>query len=231
LLLVFPFPSVAALPWMVTSSLCSFLALLALLRGYAAGGGFGLVYPLSRAMSPALVLGFSTFLRGETVSVSGGLGVGLVSGGIALFAAGEGRGNLRAVGYAGAAGVLSAVYVMCDSAGARLSPSVLGYGLAVSLMNAFLFGTFHWLHAGVSIPRAMRVNWRMAVFGSSAAMASYVLILYVWSQAPVALGAALRDTSLVFAALIATRMGERLSRMRLAAIVCVAAGAVAIRFA
>jgi drug/metabolite transporter (DMT)-like permease len=231
LLTVVPFPSLAALPWLLASATFSFLALLALLRGYAAGGGFGLVYPLSRAISPVLVLLLSGLLRGETTSALGMAGVSLVSGGIVLFALGEGRGNARAVAAAGLAGVASAAYVFCDSAGARLSPSVLGYGLVGSLLNASMFSLFQHLHNKLSIPRALRANWRMAVFGSSAAMASYMLILWVWSLAPVALGAALRDTSLVFAALIATRMGEPLTRLRLVAILCVSAGAVAIRFA
>lgn len=231
LLLLVPLPSRAALPWLCGSALFSLLTFLAYLRGYAHGGGFGLVYPLARASSPPLVLLLVLALRGETVGPLGLLGIALVSGGVALFTAGEGRYRPAALGYALLAGACSACYALCDANGARLSPSVLGYGLTVSIINAAVFGGFHRLRHGMSLLRALRTHRAMATVASGAATASYVLILWVWSHAPVALGAALRDTSLVFAALIATRLGEKLTRLRLGAIALVTVGACLIRFA
>src|SRR5262249_13044947 len=138
-------------------------------------------------------------------------GIALVSGGVALFAYGAGRRGSAAVVYAVLAGAFSAAYAFCDANGARHSPSVLGYGLTASAVNAVIFGTFHRVRNKVSIVEALRRHAGMATLGSAAAMLSYVLILWVWSRAPIALGAALRDTSVVFAALIATRLGERLT--------------------
>ena len=65
---------------------------------------------------------------------------------------------------------------------------------------------------------------------AAAAMGSYWLILWVWSHAPIALGSALRDTSAVFATLIAWLvLKERVDRNALVAVGLATAGAVLIR--
>jgi len=226
-----PAPSLAALPWLGASAVFNFLALLTLLRGYERGGGFGFVYPLARATSPLLVLLFANALQGETVGTIGTAGIVLVSGGVALFAYGEGRERKAALVYALLAGAFSAAYAICDANGARRSPSVLGYGLTMSVVNALAFGTFHKIRNGVSLKRALRAHIGMATLGAAAGTLSYLLILWVWSRAPIAIGSALRDTSVVFAALIAAKLGEGLSLQRLGAIALVTAGACMIRFA
>jgi drug/metabolite transporter (DMT)-like permease len=216
LLMLLPLPSLAAVPWLAGSSLFGFLTLLSLLRGYA---------------SPLLVLLLAYATQGEAVGTVGILGIALVSFGIAGFAYGEGRRRPEAFAYAVLAGVTSAVYAVCDANGARHSPSVAGYGFTAALVNAVVFGTFHRMRNGIALAQALRSHWGMATLGAGAASLSYILILWVWSHAPVALGAALRDTSVVFAALIAVALGERLTPQRLAAILLVAAGACLIRLA
>ena len=231
ILILMPLPSRQALPWLCGSAVFNLLTLLALLRGYASGGGFGLVYPLARATSPLLVLLLAHALEGENVSLTGTVGIALVSAGVVLFAYGEGWHRPAAIAYAILAGVAAAAYAFCDANGARNSPSVLGYGLTMCIVNAGAFGCFHRWRRGISIRRALRSHWGMATVGAGAASLSYFLILWVWSNAPIALGSALRDTSLVFAALIATRLGERLSLPRIGAVALVATGAATIRFA
>jgi drug/metabolite transporter (DMT)-like permease len=231
ILAVVPLPSSAALPWLGGSALFNFLTVIALLRGYERGGGFGFVYPLARAVSPLLVLLMANLVQGERVGAIGTAGIACVSSGVALFAYGEGRERKAALIYALLAGAASAAYAICDANGARHSPSVLGYGLTVSIINAVVFGAFHKFRNAVSITQALRSHIGMATIGAAAGTSSYLLILWVWSRAPVAIGAALRDTSVVFAALIAAKLGEGLSRQRLGAIALVAAGAAMIRFA
>jgi len=168
---------------------------------------------------------------GERLSPVGLAGIALVSTGVALFAIGPGQHRPWAVGYALAAGACAAAYIVCDAQGARLSPSVPGYALVVAVVNAAAFGTLHGLRRG-SVVQALRVHWGLATFGSVAAIASYMLILWVWSRAPIAVGAALRDTSIVFGALIAVAvLKERLGPRRLAAVAVIASGVAALRFA
>ena len=232
LLLLVPLPPQAAWPWLAVSTLFNILAMVTLLRGYANGGGFGLVYPLSRATSPLLVALFARVAIGETPSTTGLVGIALVSFGVALFASGDGGQRKASLAYALAAGAFSAAYAVSDAQGARLSPSPMGYGLVVSVINAIVFGTLHRLRTGTPIRHALKANVAVATLGSSAAIASYVLILWVWTQAPIALGSALRDTSMIFGALLATFvLGETMTRRRAAAIGCATLGAAVLRFA
>jgi drug/metabolite transporter (DMT)-like permease len=98
-------------------------------------------------------------------------------------------------------------------------------------VNAFVFGAFHKIQHRVSLKGALRAHIGMATLGAGAGTLSYLLILWVWSRAPIAIGSALRDTSVVFAALIAARLGEGLSPQRLGAVALVTGGACMIRFA
>jgi drug/metabolite transporter (DMT)-like permease len=98
-------------------------------------------------------------------------------------------------------------------------------------VNACVFGTLHMMRHPVPLRQALRSHLRVATIGTSAALLSYILILWVWTQAPIAIGAALRDTSVVFAALIAAWLGEGLSPRRAGAIALATAGACLIRFA
>jgi drug/metabolite transporter (DMT)-like permease len=230
-LALLPFPAAAALPWLGASAVFNLLALLTLLQGYA-HGGFGFVYPLARAVSPLLVTILANRIVGESLGTAGYAGIAFISSGVALFAVGRGHHSPAALAYALAAGAFSAAYTICDAQGARLSPSVAGYGLAMSVVNAVVFGTVYRLRGGGSVREAIRSNRRVATLGSAAALASYLLILWVWDRAPIALGAALRDTSIVFGALIAAIvLKERMTRAQTGAVALVATGAAILRFA
>ncbi|MBV8425670.1 MAG: hypothetical protein JOZ88_00355, partial [Hyphomicrobiales bacterium] len=192
LLMLVPLPSLASLPWLCGAASLNIVVLIALLRGYAHGGGFGFVYPLARATSPLLVLLLATLLQGEAVGVVGIAGIALVSFGIALFALSEGRRQPKALAYALLAGAASAAYAVCDANGARHSSSVLGYGLTASIVNACVFGTLHIVRHPVPLRQAVRSHLGVATLGTSAALLSYVLILWVYTRAPIAIGPALR---------------------------------------
>jgi drug/metabolite transporter (DMT)-like permease len=230
LLAAVPLPGADVLPWLGASALFNLLAILTLLQGYS-HGGFGFVYPLTRAVSPLLVTLLARILFGEKLSPTGIAGVILISAGVALFAAGRGQHRPAALAYALAAGAFSAAYAVCDAQGARLSPSVPGYAMAAMILNAVAYGAVHRLRGG-SIGPALKANRGIAILGSGAAVLSYVLILWVWDRTPVAVGAALRDTSIVFGALIATAvLRERMTRVQIGAVIVVTLGACVLRFA
>ena len=76
----------------------------------------------------------------------------------------------------------------------------------------------------------MQTGWRRGLLGGACTLASYGLALWAMTQAPIALVAALRETSVVFAAIIAaTLLKEPITRVRVVSTVTVFAGAVAIK--
>lgn len=196
-------PAQSAWPWMVASTLLSMGAVASLLRGYD-HGGFGVVYPMARASSVLLVLPLAGAIAGEWPGPRGVAGVALVSAAVMVLA--FGRRKVRAttrpaLAWTLAAGAFTAGYIVCDAQGVRQAGSPLAYGCALSIANGLLW-TGLQRRAGLRLAE-LASEWPRMLPVASAAMLSYLLILWVWISAPIALASALRDTSAVFATVIA----------------------------
>ncbi|TXL69415.1 hypothetical protein FHP25_39180 [Vineibacter terrae] len=225
-------PATASWPWIAGSTTSNLIAVTALLRAYEASG-FGIAYPVVRAVCVLLVVPLAAALSGETLSLAGLAGVSLISLSLLLLAmgnAGPGAVPRAAIGWIAVAGVATAAYVMCDAQGVRRAGSPLAYGFVVSITNAVLM---LWWQRKASRPwQVLAQHAAAAVPLSIAAVASYLLILWVWTRAPIAPAAALRDTSAIFAILIAiVWLREPFTRLRLLAIGLAAAAVPLLRLA
>jgi multidrug transporter EmrE-like cation transporter len=225
-------PAPASWVWIGASTLCNLLALAALLRAYERHG-FGLAYPVSRAVSVLLVTLLAALLWNETISLAGMAGIALIALALLLLAIGSntevgaGRGGF---GWIAGAGLATAAYVLCDAHGVRQAGSSLAYGFAISFINGVAICMLRGF--GASPWRALADRSGAAARNALAAIASYLLIVWVWTSAPVAPATALRDTSAVFAlALAALWLKEPLTPARLAAILLAAAAMPLLRFA
>jgi drug/metabolite transporter (DMT)-like permease len=225
-------PAAAAWPWIAGSTSINLVAVTALLRAYALIG-FGTAYPVVRALSVLLVTPLATLLSGELLSAWGLAGIGLIVASLLLLALGN-RGTAgvprAALFWMALAGLATAGYVLCDAEGVRRAGSPLAYGFVVSATNAAAMFVFQGLaargwrsvvsHAAIAVPLAV------------ASMVSYLLILWVWAHAPVAPASALRDTSSVFALVIAVVfLREPFTLLRLLAILLSAAAVPLLRLA
>jgi drug/metabolite transporter (DMT)-like permease len=215
---------------MIASVLLNMGAVTALLRGYA-HAGFGIVYPMARASSVLMVLPLAAAVAGERPTLPGMLGIVLVSAAMSMLALGSARRRALtrpALGWILAAGGFAAGYAVCDAQGVRQAQSPLAYGSALTIANAATWTLLQRRAGGP--PGSLRAQWPRAVPAALAAMLSYLLILWVLQHAPIALGSALRDTSAIFAALIAVVfLKEPLERRVLFAIVLATAGSMLIR--
>ena len=225
-------PAVAAWPWIVASTAMNILTIAVMLHAYTLGG-FGVVYPVMRAVSVLCVVPLSAGLAGDQLSLGALGGIGLIAGSLGMLALSAGRDHSfspRALLWTLAAGVCTGAYVMFDARGVRLSGSALSYGFTVSIVNAL---TMSWRVRKFGAPwQVVRRNWRVSAPAAVASMISYLLILWVWTQAPIAPAAALRDTSAVFAILIAVIwLRERITPARLAAVILAAAAVPLLRLA
>jgi drug/metabolite transporter (DMT)-like permease len=194
-----------------------------------------MVYPVVRALSVLLVVPLAAVVSGERLSAMGLIGIGLVSASLLLLAAGNAGEQAvprAAFGWIGLAGLATAAYVACDAQGVRHAGSPWAYGFVVSITNAIAMCGRQW-GSGADNPLKMVVRHiGVAMPTSLAACASYLLILWVWSTAPIAPSAALRDTSAIFAILIAVVwLREPFTRLRLLAIALSAAAVPLLRFA
>jgi drug/metabolite transporter (DMT)-like permease len=217
-------PNSAAWPWIIASTLTNIVTVLALLRAYELGG-FGSGYPVVRAVAVLLVVPMAALLTGDRLSLGAIGGVLIIAVALGVLAYDASRDKvvpLAALGWTLAAGVGTAVYILCDARGVRAGGSALSYGFAVSITNA---AAMCWRQRASGPPWAHVAScWKMAVPTAMASVVSYLLILWVWGHAPIAPSAALRDTSAVFAILIAVIwLKEAFTLRRIAAVILAAA--------
>ena len=189
-------------------------------------GDLGETYPIARGSSPALVALGGSLFAGEWMNASGILGVGLVSAGIFMLAAAKGRLHAMNLPWALATGVSIAAYTVVDGFGVRASQNWLGYTAAIF---AFFIVVPLWFLArsGGRFFRVPANEAGKAIGGGVISLMAYGAI--IWAMQANAMGAvsALRETSVVFAALLgAAFLGERLTAWRIAACCVIAAGAV-----
>jgi drug/metabolite transporter (DMT)-like permease len=211
-------PAQAAWPWIAASTLMNVVTVAALLRAYELGG-FGIVYPVARAVAVLLVVPMAATLAGERLGLSALCGILIIVAALGALAWDAARDNVlttRALAWTLAAGMGTAAYIMCDAQGVRAAGSPFAYGFAVSITNAIAM-SWRQRHAGRPWEQ-LRGYEGLGMSTAAAAVMSYLLILWVWSAAPIAPASALRDTSAVFAVLIAILwLKEPFTPMRVAA--------------
>jgi drug/metabolite transporter (DMT)-like permease len=217
-------PPLAAWPWVAASTAVNVVAIMALLRAYELGG-FGIVYPVARAIGVLLVVPLAALVAGDRVGTYALIGIAIMAlalGAIAWDAARSQSASRAALLWIFASGVGIAAYVMCDAQGVRATGSAWSYGFAVSITNA---AAMCWRNRALGSPlKHISTQWKVGVPCAIASTISYLLILWVWTHAPIAPAAALRDTSAIFAILIAiVFLREPFTRTRIAAVVLAAA--------
>lgn len=192
-------PAWASWIWIAASTLMNVVTVSALLRAYALGA-FGVVYPVVRAVSVLLVVPLAALLVGDRLGLGAIAGVGMIAFSLGMLALGAGRGrdfSARALVWTLVTGLSTAAYIACDARGVRLAGSAWAYGFAVTITNAVAMA---WRQRHVAAPwRLISGNAVVAIPAAIAAVVSYLVILWVWTQAPIATASALRDTSAVFA--------------------------------
>jgi drug/metabolite transporter (DMT)-like permease len=121
-------------------------------------------------------------------------------------------------------------YTLVDGTGVRLSGSALGYTLWSFLMNGSCLLGWATIARRHEVSRYLRQHWHKGLLGGISTMGSYGLALWAMTQAPLAVVAALRETSILFGALIAfVLLKERVIPLRIAAACGIAAGAILLR--
>jgi drug/metabolite transporter (DMT)-like permease len=227
-------PAAASWPYAAASTVIHY-AYYGLLAAAYRHGDMSHAYPLMRGSAPLLVALSSVPLLGEHLSPGQYVAVACISGGIfGLWFATRSAGSQdrRSTVYALANALVIAAYTLLDGMGARASGAPAAYVMWLHVMSAA--GLLAW--CALRCPRQLRdyawQYWRVALLGGAGTLGSYGLALWAMTVAPLAAVAALRETSILFAALIARFfLAERIGRKRAMAIAAIAAGAVLMRLA
>ena len=231
-LVFMPVPAAASWPFLVASVVIHIAYYGLLILAYR-GGDLSLMYPVMRGLPPAITAVLAAAILGERPTWGGWAGILMVSAGVLLLAAdsprsaGFRRGPL--VSALLNAGVIVA-YSLVDALGARQSGHAFSYTAWMLLITGVLFLGLVLPRRAGAIGRHLRANVGKGMVGGACTLGAYSLSLWAMTQAPIAPVAALRETSIVFSALLAVVvLKERIRPLRYACIAVVTLGAVAIK--
>jgi drug/metabolite transporter (DMT)-like permease len=230
ILLVTGWPAGPAVPFAVASAIVHVLYDLALMNSYRLGA-FNQTYPIARGTSPLLVAVGAYVVAHEHLRPLGLAGVVVLAVGLMslAFSSGRlGRAELPAVGAAFLTGLTIAGYTLLDGLGVRHAHDPYAYAGLLFLLLGPVFPV-------VVLFRRPRRVWRdvalvsRGLLAGGLTLAAYTIVLWAQTRAPLAEVAALRETSVIWAALIGTVfLKEKFGARRIAAATLVATGIVLI---
>lgn len=222
-------PAPASWPFIAASSLLQAAYYLLLSATYREAD-ISHAYPLMRGSAPVLVALANA--GSEPLHAAQALAIGLVcAGGLVIFLGGGGlRANRRGTALALATALVIAAYTLVDGLGVRRSGAPAAYTAWLFLLTGLLAPLACRRRAGGRLGAYLAARPLVALGGGAASAASYGIALWAMTLAPVAVVAALRETSIVFAVAIAAWvLRERVARARVAGALLIAAGAAALR--
>ncbi len=234
-----PLPAAASWPYLLFSVGIHNLYYYLLISAYR-HGDLSQVYPIARGFAPVLVAAGAWLLAGESVTrvqvfalALLCLGIIMLSPLVALLLPRQRyhAGEMKPIGFAlGTAGAI-ALYSVCDGLGVRHAGNSLSYIAWLFFLEAIPLGI---ATAGLRRGRwrdSFSVAVRPGISGGIVAFIAYALVIWAMGQAPLAVVTGLRETSVLIAVLIGTRlMGEAFGRRRLLAALLVTLGAVLLQF-
>ncbi|HEX8222445.1 MAG TPA: EamA family transporter [Allosphingosinicella sp.] len=228
LLPFFGLPPRAAWPWVLAGSALHSGYKLALIRAYG-HGDLSQIYPLSRGTAPLIVAVAGALFLGEAMDLARTAAVVAIAAGIMLMA---GRGGLTRAGlcWALVTAGFTAAYTLADGVGARVAGSASAFILTMIFLDGLIMLGFGLARRGRAGIAAMLPAWRPGLAAGAMSLGSYWIAVWAFTQAPLAAVAALRETSVLFAMLIAAfLLKERPAPRRWVAAALIVSGVVMMR--
>ncbi len=226
-------PLVAAWPY-VGASLVLHLAYYLLLAEAYRRAEMSQVYPIARGGAPLFTALVTVTIVGEALSARALLGVVTLGGGILLLALHRRRReeprDRRAIGFAVATAMVIAGYTTVDGIGARIAGDPNAYASTLFVIDMLPLPLLVLARRGPAAFVAMRRYMGQGLLGGVMSLAAYWIVIWAMTRAPIAVVAALRETSVLFSAMLATIvLKEKFAPVRGVAAVVILAGIVLIR--
>jgi drug/metabolite transporter (DMT)-like permease len=222
-----PVPAQPSWPFLAGSVVLHSGYIFFLLKAYR-HGDLGHVYPIARGSAPLLVTALSAAVAGEVLSLSSMAGILIVTVAVISLAFRGGaplRQEPRPILYALATSLFIAAYTISDGLGARRSGNAFSYTAWLFFFDGFAVSAAAMLrHRSGTWALALRL-WKPGLLAGALSMAAYGLVIWALTLAPMGPVSALRETGVVFAAILGTAfLKERFGAWRVAAAVGVAVG-------
>jgi drug/metabolite transporter (DMT)-like permease len=197
------FPSIDSVVYAIGSAF-AFTAYCFILAWAYRVGDLNLVYPVARGSAPLLVAVLSGVLFGEYLSAFGMAGILVIGAGITAFTyqhetlTQHFQDLLRAFGV----GLCIASYTVLDGMGARVSQNVLGSSAMATVFSCIPLIIVTYALRGKELGEALRRDWKIGIVSGVLMFVTYAIVIYAMTLTKMTHAAALRETSIIFAALI-----------------------------
>ncbi len=225
-LIIFGLPPVGVWPIFLISGCVHAGYNLALVRAYE-HGDLSVVYPVARGLAPVLVALIAPLALGERLSPLSLLAICVAGGGIGWLglSARKGPAQQAALGWAFATAACIATYSMVDKLGA-LGSDPTAYIILLFAWNAVILTVYVLAHRSLSTVVAVCRRRAVPLFLSGlCSLVAYLLVLFAMRWTQVAYVAALRESSVVIAAILGWKvLREPFGGRRIAAALLVGAG-------
>lgn len=197
-------------------------------------GDLSQIYPIARGTAPLLTAIAAYLLLGEELGLLGWMGVAVIGAGVLMLSRRRkndlARFHGRSVAFALLTSVTIMLYTLADGKGARLSGSPIAYIGWLFLLDGVMMLVFGLVYAKDKMIAGAKSSWGLVLAGGFLSTAAYGIAIWAMTKAPIALVATLRETSVLFAALIGVvLLKEPLLASRAIAAALVVAGAVLLR--
>lgn len=219
-----PLPEWKVVPWVLAAGCAHFAYKFFLTYAYDRGD-LSRVYPIARGTAPLVVGLVSGLVLADVISPLEYAGITVLGLGILMMAQGvlaNGE-NRRLIPFALGSACATATYTLIDGSGARVAGDAVAYVAWVFVVDGgvFAFAMLAW--KGVDLLPRDATSWGRGMFASAASYGAYAVSVWAMTIAPIAVVAALRETSILFAVLIGwVAFGERMTKGKaLAALVIV----------
>lgn len=224
LAILFPMPAVEAFPYLLGSIIIFYLYYFFMLNAYRVGD-FGQVYPISRGIAPILVTILGAVLAGEKLTLAETGAIVFICGGISLLAFSRKGCSLPAVSFALATGAAIAGYTFLSGLGVRASGAVFAYIGWLEMLNGIGVVIFAVMRRRSAVIDFYRNHWGQSLAAGLLSITGYGAALWAMDRMPMGPVAAVRETSVIFAALIgALVLREGFQWRRISAACTVAVG-------
>jgi drug/metabolite transporter (DMT)-like permease len=227
-----PIPARESWPMILASVIIHNFYYFSLARAYRSGD-LSQVYPLFRGLAPVLVALGAVILADEWLSGGTLAGIVIVSAGVISLAfrnATLGAMPPKALFWGLTTSVLIACYTVVDGMGVRAAGNPLSYILWLFIFEVVPIGLILLLTQRQEWINYLRENTAMVITGGIASSAAYGLVIFAMSLGAMAVVSSLRETSVIFAAIIgAMFLREPFGPARIRAASLVAVGIILMR--
>jgi len=230
-LFLVPIPAAASWPYIGTSVAIHIAYYYLMINAYRSGD-LSLVYPLMRGVAPLITGVLGIFTLRELPGVFNWVGMLMISAGVIALAlrSVHHSPSRRAVGFALTNALVIAIYTIVDGTGARLAGDAWAYIVWLFVLDAIPFTAYMAIRHRAEFVDALHRRRVRGLVGGALSAAAYAISVWAMTKAPVALVASLRETSVLFATLIGTRLlKEHLTPRRWAGVAAVLVGVILLK--